>query len=148
MRALSETKQMIVTGAVSSVELGRIVRRELEVAGWPAERIAALDGPDVRLDDESAQAISLAIHEFVTNSVKYGALSGTGDLAIDWRQDGDAIELSWVETGLAETPHIESESFGTRFIRTLIERQLKGSWTRAAADHRLSITLRWPAHAA
>jgi CHASE1-domain containing sensor protein/two-component sensor histidine kinase len=148
MRALSEAKQMIVTGAVSSVELGRIIRRELEVAGWPADRIAALDGPDVRLDDESAQAISLAVHEFVTNSVKYGALSGTGDLAVDWRQDGDAIELSWVETGLAETPHVESESFGTQFIRTLIERQLKGNWTRAAVDHGLSITLRWPVHAA
>jgi two-component sensor histidine kinase len=148
MRALSETKQMIVTGAVSSVELGRIIRRELEVAGWPAGRIAALDGPEVRLDDESAQAISLAIHEYVTHSIKYGALSGTGDLAVDWRRDSDAIELNWVETGLAETPHIESESFGTQFIRTLIERQLKGSWTRTAADHGLAITLRWPVHAA
>ena len=62
--------------------------------------------------------------------------------------DGGAIELSWVETGLAETPHIESESFGTQFIRTLIERQLKGSWTRTPADHGLSITLRWPIDAA
>jgi len=144
MRALSDAKQMLVTGAVDTVELGKIVRRELELAGRSAEQMAAVTGPDVRLDDEGAQALSLAIHEFVTNSIKYGALSGQGDLAVGWHRDGGDIELSWTESGLPETPQIDSESFGTQFIRTLIERQLKGSWQRSAADHRLSITIRWP----
>ena len=144
MRALSDAKQMLVTGAVDSVELGQIVRRELELAGRSPEQMAAVTGPDVRLDDEGAQALSLAIHEFVTNSIKYGALAGHGDLAVGWRRDGSDIELSWTESGLPETPRIEGESFGTHFIRSLIERQLKGSWQRGAADHRLSITIRWP----
>jgi len=86
----------------------------------------------------------LAIHEFVTNSIKYGALAGHGDLAVGWRRDGGDIELSWTESGLPETPQIDSESFGTHFIRSLIERQLKGSWHRSAADHGLAITIRWP----
>lgn len=144
MRALSDAKQMLVTGAVDSVELGKIVRRELELAGRSPEQMAAVTGPDVRLDDEGAQALSLAIHEFVTNSIKYGALTGHGDLAVGWRRDGSDIELSWIETNLPKTPQIDSESFGTHFIRSLIERQLKGSWDRSAADHRLSITIRWP----
>ena len=144
MRALSDAKQMLVTGAVDSVELGRIIHRELELAGRSPQQLAAVTGPDVRLDDEGAQALSLAIHEFVTNSIKYGALAGQGDLAVGWRRAGDDIELSWVESGLAETPHIDTESFGTQFIRTLIERQLKGSWDRSAADHRLTIIIRWP----
>jgi two-component sensor histidine kinase len=55
------------------------------------------------------------------------------------------VELSWIEDGLAHTPRIDGESFGTQFIRSLIERQLKGSWTRVAAADRLSITIRWPA---
>lgn len=144
MRALSDAKQMLVTGAVDSVELGRIVHRELEIAGVSAERLAAATGPEVRLDDEGAQAISLAIHEFVTNSIKYGALSGRGELEIEWHRDGGDIELNWIESGLADTPRIESESFGTQFIRTLIERQLKGSWNRSAVDKRLAIVIRWP----
>lgn len=144
MRALSDAKQMLVTGAVDSVELRRIIHRELELAGRSPQQLAAVTGPDVRLDDEGAQALSLAIHEFVTNSIKYGALAGQGDLAVGWRRAGDDIELSWVESGLAETPHIDTESFGTQFIRTLIERQLKGSWDRSAADHRLTIIIRWP----
>jgi CHASE1-domain containing sensor protein/two-component sensor histidine kinase len=144
MRALSDAKQMLVTGAVDTVELGKIVRRELEIAGRSPDQLAAVTGPDVRLDDEGAQALSLAIHEFVTNSIKYGALAGHGDLAVHWHRDGNDIELNWAETGLPETPQIDGESFGTQFIRTLIERQLKGSWDRRAADHGLAITIRWP----
>ncbi|MGH6650174.1 MAG: CHASE domain-containing protein [Sphingopyxis sp.] len=141
MRALSDAKQMLVTGAVDTVDLGKIIRRELDLMGQPAD---AAQGPDVQLDDETAQALSLAVHEFVTNSIKYGALAGKGDLAVAWRRVGDDIELSWVESALPETPQIVGESFGTQFIRTLIERQLKGSWDRRAADHSLAITIRWP----
>lgn len=144
MRALSDAKQMLVTGAVDTVELGKIVRRELEIAGRSPDQLAAVTGPDVRLDDEGAQALSLAIHEFVTNSIKYGALAGQGDLAVGWRRDGGDIELSWTESGLPETPQIDSESFGTHFIRSLIERQLKGSWQRSAVDNGLAIVIRWP----
>ncbi|HEV2597407.1 CHASE domain-containing protein [Sphingopyxis sp.] len=144
MRALSDAKQMLVTGAVDSVELGRIVHRELELAGVSEAQLAAIAGPEVRLDDEGAQAISLAIHEFVTNSIKYGALAGKGRLAVGWHRDASDIELNWTESDLVETPHIESESFGTRFIRTLIERQLKGTWQRSAVDNSLAIVIRWP----
>lgn len=144
MRALSDAKQMLVTGAVDSVELGRIVHRELDLAGRSPDQLAAISGPEVRLDDEGAQALSLAIHEFVTNSIKYGALAGQGDLTVGWQREGDDILFNWTESNLAATPQIESESFGTQFIRTLIERQLKGSWDRRTADHALAITIRWP----
>ena len=145
MRALSDAKQMLVTGAVDTVELGRIVHRELEIAGWSGARLAALDGPVVCLDDESAQAITLAVHELVTNSIKYGALSGRGgDLAVGWRIEAGQVEFRWTETGLTAPPQIDTESFGTQFIRSLIERQLKGSWDRTAVDNSLTILIRWP----
>ncbi|OHD06147.1 CHASE domain-containing protein [Sphingopyxis sp. RIFCSPHIGHO2_12_FULL_65_19] len=144
MRALSDAKQMLVTGAVDSVELGRIVQRELEIAGRSPDQLAAITGPVVQLDDEGAQALSLAVHEFVTNSIKYGALAGEGDLVVGWRRIDKDVELRWVESNLRETPHIDSESFGTQFIRTLIERQLKGSWSRTAVDNSLAIVIRWP----
>ena len=144
MRALSDAKQMLVTGAVDTVDLGRIVHRELELAGVSAGRLAAFTGPEVHLDDERAQALSLTVHEFVTNSIKYGALTGTGDLAVEWRRIGGDIELRWTESGLSQTPRIDGESFGTQFIRSLIERQLKGGWQRSAVDNSLSIVIRWP----
>lgn len=144
LRALSDAKQTLVTGAVDTVDLGRIVHRELEIAGWPEGRLAALDGPDVELADEGAQAIALAVHELATNSIKYGALSGAGDLAVGWRRDDGHIELSWTESDLPETPQLDNESFGSHFVRSLIERQLKGSWDRRAEDRRLTVIIRWP----
>lgn len=144
MRALSDAKQMLVTGAHDTVDLGAILRRELELGGLPADRLAAVTGPAVRLNDEGAQALSLAVHEFVTNSIKYGALGGAGVLDVRWTREENDIELRWVEAGLAEIPDVANESFGTRFIRSLIERQLKGSWAREASNNRLSIVIRWP----
>lgn len=144
LRALSDAKQMLVTGTIDAVELSAIVHRELELAGWNEERLRAVDGPAVLLDEEGAQAISLAIHEFVTNSIKYGALSGTGALAVDWSRGEGEVALRWTETGLATTPDVARESFGTQFIRSMIERQLKGSWERTADGNRLSIVIRWP----
>lgn len=144
LRALSDAKQMLATGAVGHVELGRIVDREFELAGWSAEKRAALAGPAVPLDEDAAQALALAIHEFVTNSIKYGALSGTSDLAVDWRREDGHVAFRWTESGLAAPPDIATESFGTQFIRSLIERQLKGSWRRTAVDNSLSIVIRWP----
>ncbi|PKP96496.1 MAG: histidine kinase, partial [Alphaproteobacteria bacterium HGW-Alphaproteobacteria-13] len=114
----------------------------LEIAGTTAD---GLTGPAVELGEEASQALALAVHELVTNSIKYGALSGQGALSVDWRQDGGDIELAWIESDLAATPCIDGESFGTRFIRSLIERQLKGAWVRRAEADRLSITIRWPA---
>ena len=146
LRALSDAKQMIVTGAVDTVDLGRIIHRELGLAGWSPDQLAKISGPDIHLDENGAQALALAVHELVTNSIKYGALAGDGDLTLDWRRDDGDVVLSWVESGLPETPRIDDESFGTHFIRTLIERQLKGSWSRNAANHSLSITIRWADH--
>ena len=63
--------------------------------------MAAVTGPNVRLDDEGAQALSLAIHEFVTNSIKYGALSGKGDLAVGWRRARITVQRSSIWTSSA-----------------------------------------------
>lgn len=148
LRALADTKQLMLTGSFTALDLCRLIRRELELAGWPAEMLESVNGPLVHLDDEGAQAISLVIHELVTNSIKYGALSGIGHLSVGWSRTGDQIELRWVETDLAVTPVFDQKSFGTHFIHALIQRQLKGDWHRIAEDHKLTILIRWQEDAA
>ncbi|OWQ97965.1 histidine kinase [Sphingopyxis witflariensis] len=143
LRALSDAKQMIVTGAVDTVDLRQIIHRELGLAGWSSDQLAGVNGPAVRLNEEGAQALALTVHELVTNSVKYGALACHGDLSVGWRREDGNVILSWIETSLPETPQIDQDSFGTLFIRTLIERQLKGSWDRSITDHGLAIAIRW-----
>ena len=144
LRALADIKQMMLSGTHTALDLPRLIRRELELAGCPADMRTAVNGPMVHLDDERAQTLSLVIHELVTNSIKYGALSGTGRLSIGWARKGDTIELSWMETDLVTTPVFDHESFGTHFIRALIQRQLKGDWKRVAEDRKLMVLIRWP----
>ena len=75
----------------------------------------------------TAQTVALALHELVTNSAKYGALSAqSGRLAVHWENQPDLLKLVWTETG---GPHVEkpvSRGFGTRSVIASIESQLGG----------------------
>lgn len=143
LRALADTKQLMLTDSFVEFDLRQLIQRELSLAGWSETMRAGLSGPIVRLNEDGAQAIALVVHELVTNSIKYGALSGEGTLSVNWRRDGNRVELHWIETDLPATPRFDRESFGTQFIRSLIERQLKGSWHREGHDRQLSITIGW-----
>lgn len=78
-------------------------------------------GPPVGLTIRQAPLMSLALHELVTNAVKFGALShDDAKLAVEWDLvDGrrDVLRLLWTETGV---PIVMSapprEGFGRRFI--------------------------------
>src|SRR3546814_14938895 len=88
--------------------------------------------------------MALAIHELVTNSTKYGALSGTGHLSVGWRRDAGDVELRWVESGLAATPDLPTETFGTQFLPTQVEPQPKASSQLPPTQNTLSILIPWP----
>jgi two-component sensor histidine kinase len=86
-----------------------------------------LTGAEVHLQPATAQTLALALHELVTNSAKYGALSAlAGQLSIDWKVDGDALALTWEETGGPEVREPTSRGFGTRSLMASVESQLGG----------------------
>lgn len=144
LRALADTKQMMIVGSIATLDLAALIQREMNLAGWPADDQKIIQGPPVQLNEDGAQALALVIHELVTNSIKYGALSGTGSLTVQWQRSDQKIQLSWIESDLATTPMIDQESFGTHFIRSLIERQLRGGWQRKAEKRQLTVTITWP----
>jgi two-component system, chemotaxis family, CheB/CheR fusion protein len=90
-----------------------------------------LDGPNsVRLRSSTVQTLALALHELMTNAVKYGALKQpNGYLTIRWRLEtfGEGgkpwLHLDWKETG-AEMPATGVASEGTGKGRDLIEQAL------------------------
>ena len=57
--------------------------------------------------------MALALHELVTNSAKYGALSTlSGRLSVNWDDQAGMLKIVWAETGgpLVEKP--VSRGFG------------------------------------
>ena len=76
----------------------------------------------------TAQTLALALHELVTNSAKYGALSTlSGQLSIAWNAENDMLALTWIETGGPRVRVPTSRGFGTRSLIASVESQLGGN---------------------
>ena len=54
-----------------------------------------IEGPPVRLEPNTAQAIAVTLHELATNAAKYGALSlqPTGHIDVKWSHYPDGLLL-------------------------------------------------------
>ncbi|MBO0751769.1 MAG: PAS domain S-box protein, partial [Bradyrhizobiaceae bacterium] len=127
IQALSANQDLLVRNEWKGVEVEELVRAQLaHFADLVGTRIA-LQGPKLRLNPASAQAIGLALHELGTNAGKFGALStDTGRVDIGWGTEDDTLTMSWTER---EGPHVSApkrRGFGTIIIATMAERSVGG----------------------
>jgi len=86
------------------------------------------------------------LHELVTNSAKYGALSAlTGRLSVSWAIEAGVLDIVWAETGGPRVEKPVSRGFGTRSVIASIESQLGGQaefdWRPEGLICRLSVPL-------
>ncbi len=111
-----------------------LLDEELAVHGQAGSRDVAakvtLDGPrGIALRSSTVQTFALAIHELMTNAVKYGALAApAGRLHIAWSvhpaPDGErTLSVDWRETGVV-MPDADAQARGGGYGRELIERAL------------------------
>ena len=118
----------------------------------------AISGCGCPIGEKTATPLALIFHELATNSAKYGALSHSkGHLSVDVIEQGDDIVVQWRETGLGrrnETGHDdkpddtsgqgEREGFGSRLLRTAVEGQLTGKFSRRFTEDTLEVELLLP----
>jgi len=125
INALARVHTILSLSSWRGAEIGKLIDEEL--APYSRGGQIRLSGAEVRLQPATAQTLALALHELVTNSAKYGALSVlSGQLSITWDVEDDMLALAWEETGgpLVQTP--TSRGFGTRSLMASIESQLGG----------------------
>ena len=110
-----------------------------------------IEGPPVSLNRACLSSLALVLHEWATNSVKYGALNGDGEqdgdlgLAVRWHVDDDGLELEWNEQGRhdhASTP--SPRGFGSLLVETSV-RQLRGDVRSEAAGRSFRLRMKLPA---
>lgn len=107
----------------------RIIEECAPYSGKTADRFR-FEGRDVRLQPQAAQTLGMAIHELVTNALKYGALSTeTGMISVRTRRREDRMLVSWTETGGPPTSEPREFGFGIRVIRDLVEYELDAKVT-------------------
>ena len=134
IRALSRAHTLLSETRWQSVGIDRIVEEEVAPFSTDEMKRVTTAGPSVSLQPATAQSLALALHELLTNAVKYGALSvPEGRVALDWQLDPQALALRWIETGGPPAKPPSRSGFGTSVIGASIERQLGG---RATFDWR------------
>lgn len=144
LRALADSQTVLARGTGGRGRLRDLILAEMTSGGHADDARLTLSGDDVMLDEGTAQGIALILHELHTNSVKYGAFSGQGRLLLRWAVTDGTAELHWVEQGLDQTPDLSREGFGTRFVRQMAERQLRGTMTRTGGPAEFGVHIRWP----
>ena len=150
LRALGRLQGMLGKAAVDHVDLGDIVRMEIETIAGNNPANVAIVGPAVPLGLEYVQNIALAIHELTTNAVKYGALKdGQGRLDIRWRvedvqQDQSLLLLDWRESGLATRPDSSKRGYGRQLIEQALAYSLRARAELLFGDDCVSCRIEMP----
>ncbi|KQV57334.1 MULTISPECIES: PAS domain S-box protein [unclassified Caulobacter] len=104
------------------------IAREVLAPNIPEAEAVTIEGPPVSLGPNAALTLSMALHELVTNALKYGALSMPGGrVALRWRVDlGTKLRLTWVETGGPKVSPPTSMGFGARLLTRSLAAELRG----------------------
>lgn len=105
-----------------------------------------VEGPEILLNDEETFALSLALNELATNSVKYGALSAeNGQVFVDWQledaEDGSTFLFRWREEGGPVVVPPSRKGFGTFLIKRLLAAEFGGEVELDYAPSGLSCVL-------
>ena len=104
---------------------------EDELAPYRSQTNVRVEGREVPLSPEPAQALALVLHELVTNAVKYGALStADGRVRVRWKVRGELgsaqLNLVWQEEGGPSVATPKRQGFGTRLIHHMVHHELGG----------------------
>src|SRR5262249_43095523 len=142
--ALARVHTILSLSNWQGAEIGRLI--DEEIAPYSTGDQIELYGVELQLQPATAQTLALAMHELVTNSAKYGALSTlAGRLKIRWEVRGDTLQLLWEERDGPAVEQPVSRGFGTRSVIASIETQLGGKaefdWRTEGLICRLSVPL-------
>ena len=117
--AIARAHEILFENLSENVTVEKVVGSAVAVLSAVSERIS-IRGPSLKLHPQFAQPVVMIIHELGTNSIKYGALSGTGSVEIRWHAEnrGGALftVIDWSELGghIVEKP--TKKGFGSRMI--------------------------------
>ena len=125
INALARVHTILSLSSWQGAEIGKLISEEM--TPYTSSGQVQSFGPEVGLQPRVAQTLALALHELLTNSAKYGALSTlTGRLSITWQTVDDKLALTWQESGGPQVCEPTFRGFGTRGLMASIESQLGG----------------------
>jgi PAS domain S-box-containing protein len=146
--ALARAHDLTLQGDLSGARAGNISLAELvRILLSPynnAQGNISITGPEIECGPGAATSFALLLHEFATNSVKYGALSDiAGSINVAWNT-GETLIMTWSEKGAGVAkPSPDHEGFGSLLIKATVN-GLGGTIERDWQPGGLVITLAVP----
>lgn len=142
--ALSAAHNVLNRSSWAVAELSEVVDEGLGAMHVDMGRVI-IEGPSISVRPQAALALTIYLHELLTNATKYGALSNkTGRVSLVWEfyggEDGDFV-LRWTEFGGPAVGVPERKGFGSELISEGIPRQLKGQTTMSYDPSGFACTL-------
>lgn len=119
LMALSAAHNILTQTSWEHASLDQLVSDSLQIRGTFTNRVTT-SGPAIRLQPNQALSVALALHELLTNAVKYGALSNdAGKVSVEWARTENPkprLKLIWSELGGPAVSAPSQRGFGTRLI--------------------------------
>ncbi|NEU11123.1 GAF domain-containing protein [Methylobacterium sp. BTF04] len=128
IQALARAHDQITTTNWGPGSLRDLIALEAEAyLGARADRVC-LAGVDMLLEPQAFSTLALVVHELMTNSAKYGALSdGHGRVDVRWETDAAGrLVIRWSETDGPPVKPPTRRGFGTTLIERSIPYELQG----------------------
>ncbi len=122
IQGLGKSIEALASEQWGGVPLKRLVEIQLDTFAEVADRVEIV-GEDFTLRAEAVQNLGLVLHELITNSIKYGALSvPEGRIRVSWTQDDPSnpsslLHLKWQEVGGPPAQEPAQTGFGTTIIK-------------------------------
>ena len=125
IQAIANVRSLFVATRWIGAELSAIATQELAPYSEINGKRTFIDGPQILLKPDVAQAIAVTLHELATNAAKYGALSTpNGQVHLEWSHATDSrLRLRWIETGGPVAQEPARKGAGGRIIEQMIVQQ-------------------------
>jgi two-component sensor histidine kinase/integral membrane sensor domain MASE1 len=127
IRAIASTydvlQQMKNVDVVDFCHVVPTLCRNIQVANGESVAISTETGSDALVSADTAMALSLALNELVTNSIKHATGDQTVAVAVNCRRDGESVLIRVTDNGAGLPPGFDidqAEGFGMRMARTMV----------------------------
>ncbi|MDB6455018.1 PAS domain-containing protein [Falsirhodobacter sp. 20TX0035] len=128
IQAMSAAQDTLTNDSLTSADLRGVIEQVLEPFKTYDIRY---DGPRLVLDERGVSALTLALFELATNSLKYGALSVEGgSVSISWEivgEDRDRFIFHWSEMGGPKVKPRTRQGFGSTIIERVAAADMNGT---------------------
>jgi two-component system CheB/CheR fusion protein len=129
LSAMARTHGILTSSGWSNQKFSDLLALELQVYSSSQIERVSLEGDDLILSANSTMLVGLALHELLTNAVKYGALSNMeGEVLIKIKVKNKNLErFIWQEKNGPMIKSAAREGFGTLLLGVILPSELDGT---------------------